>query len=405
MNVNLFKNGKYISCSYKNDVTGSCHLFKKYNEFLSSFGLKQLITSPTRITCNTTSLIDHILTNTENKISQSGVIDTGLSDHQLIFCTRKLNKIKTGSTKYLSFRSMKKYTKELFIKNLDVVNFPNYENFQDTNLANSDFLNKLTKVINDIAPTKQSKVKNRSQEWFDGQIAEKISIRDKLFKKLKKSRLHVDEIVFKQARNDVENIIKRKKKIFFENKLNENIGKPKQLWKALNHIGLPKKSSSGAQNNICIKDNDKLMFDPSSIAKVFNFFFSDIAKNLLDRLPTAPNRFNKNSVSTYYSSLNLEKKFNFSRVTVETVQDILKNFDVTKSAGIDNISGLFLKDGAEVLSSPIAQLCNLSILTSSFPDACKTAKLLPLYKKGCKTDSQNYRPISLLPLVSKIIEK
>ena len=405
MNINLSKNGKYISGSYKNDVITECPLFNKYQEFLSNFGIKQLISSPTRITCNTSSLIDHVLTNADNKVSQSGVLDTGLSDHQLIFCTRKLNKIKTGSTKYISFRSMKKYTKELFIESLKAVHFPNYENFQDSNLAYSDFLSKLTKVINNIAPTKQSKVKNRSQEWFDGEIAEKISIRDKLFKKFKKSRLHVDEIIFKEARNDVENIIKRKKKIFFENKLNENIGKPKELWKTLNDIGLPKKSSSGAQNNIGLKEKGKLIIDPTATSNIFKTFFSDIAKNLLDKLPTAPNRFCKNSVSAYYNNLNLENKFNFSHVTVETVQEILKNFDVTKSPGIDNISGLFLRDGAEVLSSPIAQLCNLSISTSSFPDGCKTAKLLPLYKKGCKTDPQNYRPISLLPLISKIIEK
>ena len=152
------------------------------------------------------------MTNAENKVSQSGVLDTGLCDHQLTFCTRKLNKIKTGSIKNISFRSMKKYTKELFIESLKAVNFPNYENFQDSNSAYSDFLSKLTKVIDNLAPTKQSKVKNRSQEWFDGEIAEKFSIRDKLFKKFKKSRHHVDEIVFKEARNDVENIIKRKKK-------------------------------------------------------------------------------------------------------------------------------------------------------------------------------------------------
>ena len=68
ININLFKNGKYMSGSYKNDVTATCPLFNKYQEFLSNFGLKQLITSPTRITCNTTSLIDHVLTNSENKV-------------------------------------------------------------------------------------------------------------------------------------------------------------------------------------------------------------------------------------------------------------------------------------------------------------------------------------------------
>ena len=77
----------------------------------------------------------------------------------------------------------------------------------------------------------------------------------------------------------------------------------------------------------------------------------------------------------------------------------------SKASGIDNISAKFLKDGASILSKPVADLCNLSILSSSFPDGCKIAKLKLLYKKGLKTDHQNYRPISLLPLISKIIEK
>ena len=373
MNINIFKNGKYIFNNNKNDTTTTCPLLNKYKEFLSNFGLKQLIKSSTRITCNTSSLIDHVLTNAEEKISQSGVIDIGLSDHQLIFCTRKVKKIRYGTTKYIYSRSMKKYTKELFIENLKNVNFPNYEDFQDANSAYTDFSNKLSDVINKIAPIKQSKVKNRSQEWFDGEIAEKISLRDKLFKKFKKSKLHVDEICFKEARNEVQNVIKKKKKTFFENQLNENIGKPKELWKALNDIGLPKKGSSKTQN-VCLKENGNFVFDPKPTSNIFKSFFSDIAKNLLDKLPIAPNRFNKNSVSAYYKNLNLKTEFKFSHVTVETVHEILKNLNITKSAGIDNVSGTFIKDGAEILASPIAQLCNLSISTSSFPDGCRPAR-------------------------------
>ena len=189
-----------------------CPLFKKYKEFISYFGLKQIIQSPTRITCSKSSLLDHILTNANEKISQSGVLDIGISDHQLIFCTRKLAKTKTGKTKYIYSRTMKKYTEELFKENLTNINFPNYKNFSDANSAYSDFLGKLTGVINDIAPMKQSKVKNNSQEWYDGEIAETIAIRDKLFKKFKKSKLHIDKDLFKEARNNVQNLIKKKKK-------------------------------------------------------------------------------------------------------------------------------------------------------------------------------------------------
>ena len=83
----------------------------------------------------------------------------------------------------------------------------------------------------------------------------------------------------------------------------------------------------------------------------------------------------------------------------------MKNVEVNKVASIDNISGRFLKDGADILAIPVTQICNLSIKLSHFPHDCKLAKLKPLYKKGSKTDPKNYRPISLLPIVSKIIEK
>ena len=85
--------------------------------------------------------------------------------------------------------------------------------------------------------------------------------------------------------------------------------------------------------------------------------------------------------------------------------NILKNVEVTKAAGLDQISGKFLNDGARILAKPISELCNLSMALGSFHDACKIAKVKPLFKKGSKTDSSNYRLISLLPLLSKVFER
>ena len=84
---------------------------------------------------------------------------------------------------------------------------------------------------------------------------------------------------------------------------------------------------------------------------------------------------------------------------------MLLSVNTSKAAGLDNLSGKFLKEGAAVLVKPITNICNLSINHSVFPEKCKNAKLKPLYKKGLKTEPKNYRPISLLPLVSKIIER
>ena len=97
--------------------------------------------------------------------------------------------------------------------------------------------------------------------------------------------------------------------------------------------------------------------------------------------------------------------FHLVYVSKNSILTILKATEVVKVAGIDDLSGRFLKDGAKVLSKPISDLCNLSITSEKFPDPCKVAKLKPLYKKGSLTEPCNYRPISLLPLIFKVIEK
>ena len=79
--------------------------------------------------------------------------------------------------------------------------------------------------------------------------------------------------------------------------------------------------------------------------------------------------------------------------------------NIDKAAGINNLSGKFLKDGANILAEPISEICNLSIKYFIFPIDCQTAKLKPLYKKGSTTLRRNYRPFLLLPLISNIIEK
>ena len=84
---------------------------------------------------------------------------------------------------------------------------------------------------------------------------------------------------------------------------------------------------------------------------------------------------------------------------------LLQKIDPSKAVGLDNLGGTFLKDGGTELSRPVAQLINVSIKSSVFPELCKIAKLNPLYKKGSDLVPKNYRPIRLLPLLSKLFEK
>ena len=83
----------------------------------------------------------------------------------------------------------------------------------------------------------------------------------------------------------------------------------------------------------------------------------------------------------------------------------MKGLNPSTVAGIDYLSGKFLKDGADVLAPPIYQLCNISIKLNSFPRSCKIAKVKPVFEEGSKTDPLNYHPISLVTLLSNIIER
>ena len=214
---------------------------RRYKEFCSMYCLSQLIDCPTRITSNTSTLIDHILINTQENISQSGVIDTAISDHSLINCTRKIPKAKYNRHKEITFRSLKNYSPDVYKGTLERVSFPNYENLDNPFVAYSGFITRFDCVINVVAPFKTVRIKNNASEWFDGEIAEKIHTKDKLYKKFKSSELHVDEEIYKEVCNTVRNLIRKKKKAYFEEKIKENTANHKKLWKTLKQLGLPEK--------------------------------------------------------------------------------------------------------------------------------------------------------------------
>ena len=269
-------------------------------------------------------------------------------------------------------RSSKYYSEDLHVKKLKEIDFPNYSNFKDINEAYSDFTEKVASVIDEIAPIKEVRVKSNSQDWFDAEINEEIERWDKLLAKFKKSRSHSDNEKYKKSRNKVQRMIKDKKKNFVIGKLNDNIGKPKELWKSLKSLGLPSKESSSA--TICLEKDGILSFDPKTNAEIFKDFYSNLAK----KAPNPPNKYGKTAVNNYYKKLNLRgKNFSFAPVAPATILKLLKQLNPAKSAGIDNLTSKFLKEGAPVLASPITDLVNLSISLSFFPDDCKITGLFP----------------------------
>ena len=128
---------------------------KSYYEFCTFFSLHQLIKVLTRITCNSATIIDHILASyserererkrerERERVAQQRIIDVGLSDHQFIFCTRKISRINIGTHKHVKFRSFRHYSPDPFKESLTSINFPNYLNFNDPTEAYDAIIQKI----------------------------------------------------------------------------------------------------------------------------------------------------------------------------------------------------------------------------------------------------------------------
>ena len=150
-----------------------------------------------------------------------------------MYCTRKIKRIKHDMHNQTQVWSLKKYSAEIFTNALKTVQFPNYNIFSNVNIAYSDLLNKISDTIDSVAPIKEIRIKNNTKEWFNNEIKEAIKIRQKYFKKFKNSNLQIDYNFHLEAKYNTQKLNKQNKIEFFNRKLTENIGKPKELSKSL----------------------------------------------------------------------------------------------------------------------------------------------------------------------------
>ena len=190
-NVNLLRNDKFIlkenqSRDFRNL---SSPLLSKYKKLCQTFSLKKDIWVLTRVTSNTSSLLDHIVTNAGWTISQKGVIEAGLSDRQLIYCTQKILRTKANQ---IRIPKLKNYTPELLKEKLTTkINFPDYNIFSNVNIACLDLVKKILSVIDKITPYKDLRIKSNTQDWFNDKVAEAIKLREKRLKNFKSTKLQI----------------------------------------------------------------------------------------------------------------------------------------------------------------------------------------------------------------------
>ena len=382
-------------------------LFQKLSNVLNLFNCKQLIDTPTRITCSSSTILDHVICNNKEKICQYGTINIGLSDHLIIYCTRKVVRGQVNRHNVVKMRSLRNYSPASLLLELSNVDWSNVLNCNNVNLAWDNFKSVFLKILDKIAPVKEIRLKNRTEPWMDNSILENIRLRDHLLYKFRKNTANTEIYrSFCKIRNKVHRDIRRAKAEYFSNIIDENKKHPKKLWHQLKSLGYSYKSR--VRSKVVLDIDDELCFDSSKVADHFNNFFTSVASKLASKLPTGNNKFDIGSkdFNDYYTNKGFTfNGFKLSPITEEFIFNELCNLNVNKSTGPDNVPARFLKDGATELKTLITHIVNLSISSNTVPDDFKIARVQPIFKKNGRSVVSNFRPISILPIISKLLER
>ena len=395
--------GDFNICLLKN----KSNLFKQYEEVLNFFSCRQLINEVTRETDTTYSCLDHIFTNNESKICQAGVIKSGLSDHYITFCTRKIIKGQIGKHNTIKIRSLKNYSFEGLNNKLKNVNWSMVTSCNNVNEAWGNFKSVFTNILDSIAPIKQVRIKLRTEPWIDANILQLIRERDRLLLLSNKNKSNKDlRKLFNETRNKLQREIKKAKANYLKNKVEENQNDSKKLWGELKSLGYSSKVKDSSKVLINI-DGEKCE-NSNKLADSFQKYFLNVASNLVKKLPHAPNLYSTETqlFRSYYTNKNINPNmFTLQNVTEHFIYNELSKLNINKSTGLDGINARFLRDGALELKFVLTFIVNLSIKTNTVPIEFKQTRVTPLFKKNDRMEISNYRPVSILNVVSKVLER
>ena len=228
------------------------------------------------------------------------------------------------------------------------------------------------------------------------EIREEIRLRDYYHKKYREKKLTIFWDLFRNFRNHVSNMLKKSKSDYYHSVILENKHKPRTLWKHLREL-LPGSKGAGING---IFDGNKIVKDKKDMANIMNEHFTTIGHKLVEQLPSPQNPPDLTNIMPKVGT-NLQ----LCNISPDYVEKQLKNLPTRKAVGLDKLPNKLLKEAAAQISHPLTFIFNMSLQTGTFPSEWKKARVIPVFKSGDRTTKTNYRPISVLPVVSKILER
>ena len=370
----------------------------KIDNICMQFGLSQLITEPTNFTESSQSVIDLFFTSSPNLVSVSGVgepfLDQAIRYHCPVFCCLKYPKPLHSSFK----RKVWKFAEANFDLLRQKVSDFNWQSCFDPDIDAyaSNFSSSLLSFCDECIPNKTVTIRPTDPPWMHNTIRKYIRKRRRAYIRACKTQDPNHWSTYNTIRNKTNSLVRKAKLThttkmadLLKTKLSQHHSS--DYWKLLKGFTNPSSTSSSIPT---LHHNNKTYDSNLEKANVLNTFFQ--TQTLLDdsskNLPNTP--INDNT-----------PKLSHINIQTQEVKDTLKILKSGKATGPDTINNIVLKELSHELSQPLCDLFNYSLNQSKVPRQWKLAHVCAIYKKKDPHDVSNYRPISLLSAVSKVLER
>lgn len=366
------------------------------------------IDRPTRIKINSSggfsaTLIDNILTNDTSMKIKSGILVTDLSDHFPIFTfTRNESRHSTSpNSNFIQKRQLKPNNINGFKNALSIVNWDFVQQDPDPETSYNKFHNKVTDLLNIHCPVTKTKLHKRNipkKPWVTKGLIKSIQTKDKLYKKYINKPTPNNKLKYTKYRNHLNQLLRYSKKNYISSEIEMHKHNMKKTWQVLNKL-LGRNKPNKMPDFFTDKNGMKIN-NPADIASNFNDFFTNIGPSLAFKITSPDPEY----VSPIKHSEHTNSVF-LSPTSPQEIDTITKDLKTSPSSGFDEINSNLLKSIMPEINTILAHIFNCSLSKGIVPSKLKIAKVTPVFKAGDKHDFNNYRPISILPSISKILEK
>ena len=378
---------------------------------MCQYNLKNVIKDPTCFkSVENPSLIDVILTNTPERIASHMNVSIGVSDFHNFICAATRMYAPITTRRKIMYRSFKHFNDDNFNADLTMTPFHVCEMFDDIDDVMWAYHHLLNDVIDCHAPMKTKYLKKPQLPYMNGQLRKAINVKNMLHRKFLKCKDQINWNRYKLQRNLVNSLKRKSIREYFNERCNNQLNN-KKFWQTVRPF---MSNSHNFGGNISLSEQDKLITKPMEVCSIFNDHFINIANDLsepdeiIGQSVRTVTQFYRDhpAIVTINANSNIEnsKHFEFCQVTPNIINKAINKLKVGKACGYDKVPARILKIGSHILSDSLAVVMNKCIKDGKFPDQCKHAEVSPIYKKNDSLSKNNYRPVSVLTALSKVLE-